>query len=86
MAFGFHGRTAEAYNRSLLKKRPIRTKNDVYGKGGKTSLDFKKSTKKEAATYTKRDLRKQESLLVLQLSVVALLVLIILVLAYALIF
>lgn len=45
MGFGFHAKIADKFNRSLLKKREPKSKDDVFGKRSVTKLQFKKSTR-----------------------------------------
>lgn len=45
MGFGFHAKIADKFNRSLLKKREHKSKDDVFGNKSVTQLHFKKSTR-----------------------------------------
>lgn len=38
---------AEKYNRSILKKRKLKSKDEVFGLEGNTKLEFKKSTEED---------------------------------------
>lgn len=47
MGFGFHGKIADKLNKALLKKRELKSKDDVYGSKNITKLHFKKSTPRD---------------------------------------
>lgn len=78
MGFGFHGKIADKFNRSLLPKRKFRTKEEVYGRKNVTRLHFKKSTFKDILKIKRKiAVYKKESLAI---SLLALLVTILLIL------
>lgn len=47
-------------NRSMLKKRKLASKDDVYGKKNVTKLHFKKSTQRDVARIRKKCLSKKK--------------------------
>lgn len=54
MGFGFHAKIADKFNRSLLKKREPKSKDDVFGKRSVTKLQFKKSTSRDVLRIRKQ--------------------------------
>ena len=72
MGFGFHGKIADRFNRSLLKKRKLKSLDDVIGSDGPHKLNFKKSDLKEVLKI-RREMRahnRQQRILGFKIGVV----------------
>ena len=79
MGFGFHGKIADKFNKALLKKRDLKSKDDVYGRKSRTKLYFKKTTPRDISRIKKMmfiQKQKENRLTFLALLVTVLLIII----------